>query len=230
MTCTGVPGAIPRQQGRGRRESPPSGAVRPDLAGGEVEGREQAGRTVPPVVLCPDMARLHRQGLLSLARALGSATGRTTAGSAGSTERPTTSRTLSSNRGSRDTLKVLAGCGLRPCTFRMACTPSPASRPAPAPEHVPAAVTSPGRSRGDQGLHLFLGDQLLPRRTGHVPEQPVDAFGEEADPPRRQVPGRCGCFRGLCGLLTMSSRRAREASESVISCRVDRLPIGLPPL
>ncbi len=74
---------------------------------------------------------------------------RTTAWSGGSTRRPTTSRALIPNLGSRDTLKVLTRCGPRPFSFRMPCRPSPASPPTPAPfgaGHAAGAATSPGPS------------------------------------------------------------------------------------
>ncbi len=51
-----------------------------------------------------------------------SSTERTTAWSGGSTWRPTTSRTLNANLGSRETLKVFTWCGRRPLAFRMPCT------------------------------------------------------------------------------------------------------------
>ena len=92
-----------------------------DLPRGDVEGRQKAGGAVPPVVVSAWSDVMGRDLCVRPKACLRgfSSTESTTAWSGGLTWSPTTSRTLISNLGSRETLNVFTWCGLRPWRRRM---------------------------------------------------------------------------------------------------------------
>ena len=63
-----------------------------------------------------------------------------------------------------------------------------------------------------------------------IPVRRMVSTRPQPEPSSRMMPARQTCFCGLRGLHMISSRRSRSPSKSLISCRVDFLPIALSPV
>ena len=163
-----------------------------DLAGGGVQGRQPAGRAVPPGVVRPrlGMARCHGQGRLrpSACLDLRFLVHREDDGMVGrvDVEADDVADLDRELRVARD----LEGLDLmRP----EAVTEEDVAHRgddhvahflSQGPERpVPGVLRGRRHRQRDHGLHPVRGDRLPPRRAGGVPEKPVDARDEEAVPP-----------------------------------------------
>ncbi len=96
------------------------------------------------------------------------------------------------------------------------------------------------------GVGFFPGGRVASRRSPSTPrarkrshqrrtvgfDMPVRRMvpaGPQPEPGSGTMRARQTCFRRLRGLRAIRSRRARSSSESLISCRVDLLPVCLSP-
>src|SRR4051812_23124450 len=154
------------------------------------------------------MAGDQRQWVRSSARIwLFSSTDRTTAWSGGLTYSPTTSRTLSTKAGSRETLNPLIRCGFRPCSrqiFWMVVLPRPTAR---ARLRVLQCVASGGTVRSTT---LVRPDHRRPPRTWPVAQQAIHAFGDEPFPP---PPNRALGFADLTHDRHRANTRGRQQHD-----------------
>ena len=211
MTCAGVPGSVPSATWSRKAGNSSS------LMGGRCRSTVRPTTfPVPPVVVRSRLLMIRRHGQRRL-RASQRLSPRLLVngqhdGVVGRIDiKAQTSRTLSSNLGSLDTLNVFTWCGLRPWRRRMLRTVV-ASRRRPS--------TPSARKRSHQ-RHTVGFD---------IPVRRIVSTSPCPEPSPGTMRARQACFRRLRGWPATFSRRSRSPSESPVSVLVDFPPVRLSPV